>query len=465
MHSSNEYSAMHFSIPDTADILDPKGSSYTVFNIHINGVYHCSVRYRQFNDFYTQLKKEFGASILPSFPPKKLLPLTPSQLDERRFELERFIQQVSQISTIANSPIFNGFLLNAQQESQHERPEDASLDVYLANGHKITVKIQSTDQTEDVLEAVASHIELSDQFVYYFGLFLVCKDSASDSSIVRKLQDFESPFISLKSSLGAGTHWIVLRKTYWDSAYDEDLLDDRVSMNLLYVQAENDVDRSWVTVTKEQSNRLASLQQRGSKKEYLRFVRTLKYYGHIIFKPCMTDYPTPDTKVLIAAGNRELNFRLQLKDGEKEIGFKVTRMRCWRISSGAFEQNGSRYGGSRLELAFEYLMAKNKLQWITLFSTQAILMSMCLQGMVDELIMKKEGRRFKRPQDRGKSSGKSGSLVRLPSSPTEHNGPEISETPPLIRLPGPYPSANSKVPMSMGFNENNAFDGIRDDDL
>lgn len=23
---------------------------------------------------------------------------------------------------------------------------------------------------------------------------------------------------------------------YWDSAYDEDLLDDRVSMNLLYVQ-------------------------------------------------------------------------------------------------------------------------------------------------------------------------------------------------------------------------------------
>ena len=40
-----------------------------------------------------QLRKEFSGSLLPSFPPKKLFPLTPSQLDERRIELERFIQQ------------------------------------------------------------------------------------------------------------------------------------------------------------------------------------------------------------------------------------------------------------------------------------------------------------------------------------------------------------------------------------
>jgi len=44
------------------------------------------------------------------------------------------------------------------QESQHEKPEDVDLDVYLANGHKITVKIQSTEQTEDVLEARKSFL-------------------------------------------------------------------------------------------------------------------------------------------------------------------------------------------------------------------------------------------------------------------------------------------------------------------
>lgn len=36
-------------------------------------------------------------------------------------------------------------------------------------------------------------------------------------------------------------------------------------------------------------------------------------------------------------------------------------------------------------------MSKDKLQWITISSDQAILMSVCLQSMVDELLLKKNG--------------------------------------------------------------------------
>lgn len=36
-------------------------------------------------------------------------------------------------------------------------------------------------------------------------------------------------------------------------------------------------------------------------------------------------------------------------------------------------------------------MSKDKLQWITITSDQAILMSVCLQSLVDELLMKKNG--------------------------------------------------------------------------
>lgn len=46
---------------------------------------------------------------------------------------------------------------------------------------------------------------------------------------------------------------------------------------------------------------------------------------------------------------------------------------------------------SGLELSFEYLMSKDKLQWITIASEQAILMSVCLQSLVDELLIKKNG--------------------------------------------------------------------------
>lgn len=54
---------------------------------------------------------------------------------------------------VQNSPIFTGFFLNAQLETQSAPGEPASIDVFLMNGHKITVDITSTGS-----------------FVYIFGL-------------------------------------------------------------------------------------------------------------------------------------------------------------------------------------------------------------------------------------------------------------------------------------------------------
>lgn len=44
-----------------------------------------------------------------------------------------------------------------------------------------------------------------------------------------------------------------------------------------------------------------------------------------------------------------------------------------------------------MELSFEYLMAKSSLQWITICSEHAMLMSVCLQSIVDELLNQKDG--------------------------------------------------------------------------
>lgn len=58
----------------------------------------------------------------------------------------------------------------------------------------------------------------------------------------------------------------------------------------------------------------------------------MKYYGHLVFKPCVVDYPKPDTKVTITAGDKELFFRVKEDEKEKEGIFRITRIRCWRIS-------------------------------------------------------------------------------------------------------------------------------------
>jgi sorting nexin-17 len=407
---------MHFSIPETEELKEG-ATTFTMYNININGVFHCRARYKQLRQFHDELKKEFGLQALPEFPKKKLLSLSPPEVEQRRIMLERYIQLVSQEPQISNSELFNTFLLTAQQESQTEEAEHVSMDTFLMNGHKITISLMSTDQTEDVLEAIAKMIELPDDLVHYFGLFLVRRDEDGDSSIVRQLQDFESPYLSLKAACKNETHRIVLRKRYWDSAFDKDLLENKVTMNLLYVQACNDLERGWVLASKEQLSHLERLQKKGSKREFLRMVSTLKYYGFVHFKPSKTDYPEPNTSVVVAAGQKELNFRINIENQVKEGSFKITRMRCWRITTmyPGNDDKASLPSGrkSMLELSFEYLMSRDTMQWISIISDQAMLISTCIQSMVDELIMIKQNKKFKRPQDRLKVSKTSGPFKAL----------------------------------------------------
>lgn len=44
----------------------------------------------------------------------------------------------------------------------------------------------------------------------------------------------------------------------------------------------------------------------------------------------------------------------------------------------------------KLELSFEYLLSKDRLQWITVDSPQVIFLSLCLQSMVEELMRKQQ---------------------------------------------------------------------------
>lgn len=67
-------------------------------------------------------------------------------------------------------------------------------------------------------------------------------------------------------------------------------------------------------------------------------------------------------------------------------------MRCWRVTTN-YRDSEDAGGGTvhNMELSFEYLMSKNCLQWVTISSEQAMLMSVCLQSMVDELLSQKDG--------------------------------------------------------------------------
>ncbi|CAG2059054.1 unnamed protein product [Timema podura] len=182
-------------------------------------------------------------------------------------------------------------------------------------------------------QKVCQQINLPVVYVYYFSLFLIKREEDGSITVLRKLQDFESPYISQKSIKGVNR--VTLRKSYWDPGYDLELMSDSVALNLLYVQTVADVEHGWVLTNKETQQRLALLQARGAKQEYLELARELKYYGFLQFRSCFCDYPQPGSMVVVSVGNRELNLRVRFGDNQemKEGSFKVTRMRCWRITT------------------------------------------------------------------------------------------------------------------------------------
>lgn len=137
--------------------------------------------------------------------------------------------------------------------------------------------------------------------------------------------------------------------------------------------------------------------------QYLEVAKSLPSYGCIKFSNAVVAYPgatesTPlfaqlDQEAYIIIGNKELCIRTNQGHKIQETKFKVTRMRCWRVTTNYTDDEEAIRCGTvqNMELSFEYLMSKNCLQWVTISSEQAMLMSVCLQSMVDELLSQKDG--------------------------------------------------------------------------
>ena len=395
---------MHFSIPDTQDIKDINGSAYQAYNVHINGVLHCVVRYSQVYELNEQLKQCFGNSNVPSFPPKRFLQVKGVDLDERRLRLERYIQEVSQSQILSRSEIFVDFLCKAQQETQREESIPISFDVFLMNGNKINIDICSTDKTNNVLENVVLQLGLKPELTYYFGLYLLKNDPEHQYFLIRKLQEFECPYISLKHLKQRLSYKVVLRTAYWDHSIDEEVCADPVGFKLLTLQAESDINAGWTSSTIDSKKHLSNLKKKGSKCDYLQLCQSLTNYGYIQFKPCLTNYPTSNNTSCVTAGDYQFKISLETdEEDKKEQVFLVTRMKCWKLASQSSLSQTKHCENDvdhpLLELSFEYFFDDGTMEWIKILSEQAIMMSMCIKSMVDELMRKRRGEKIKQPVD------------------------------------------------------------------
>ncbi|XP_063582536.1 sorting nexin-31 isoform X1 [Pongo abelii] len=316
--------------------------------------------------------------------------MTTAMADERRDQLEQYLQNVTMDPNVLRSDVFTEFLKLAQLNTFNIATKKACLDIFLPNEQSIKIEIITSDTAERVLEVVSYKIGLCRELLGYFGLFLIRFGKEGKLSVVKKLADFELPYVSLGSSEVENCK-VGLRKWYMDPSLDSMLMDCSVAVDLLYMQAIQDIEKGWAKPTEAQRQKLEAFQKEDNQTKFLELAREVQHYGYLQLDPCTCDYPEPGSGAVLSVGNNEISCCITLPDSQtQDIVFQMSRVKCWQVTflGTPLDTDGPQTTlNQNLELRFQY-SEDSCWQWFVIYTKQAFLLSSCLKKMISEKMVK-----------------------------------------------------------------------------
>ncbi|KAM9386837.1 LOW QUALITY PROTEIN: sorting nexin-31 [Phaethornis superciliosus] len=378
---------LHFNTAAAEELRERRGGCYVLCSVCLEGFPLGKARYRQLRRWDAQLRQLFGSAV-PGFPPKCYLVMTESMADERQSQLEQYLQNVMLNSNITSSDNFIVFFQKLQLDTFKIPTQRAFLDVYLGDGSNVRLDIQTSDTTERILEC---KMGLSGELIKYFSLFFFQDhdDRALSGKFksAEKVADFELPYVSLQIMKDCKLR---SRKWHMDPSLDTLLMGCGASLNLLYMQAVQEVKRDWVKPTEGQMQELKFLQKNENKAKFLDLIREVQLYGYVWLDLCTCDCAEEGCLADICVGNNEINCCIKLPTNQtKEVSFKINRSRSWQVIFLGATKHGEE---DILEFRFEYNDSGTG-QWVTLYIKQAFVLNNCLKKIISEQMMKaaKEG--------------------------------------------------------------------------
>ncbi|KAI6244090.1 PX domain-containing protein [Aphelenchoides fujianensis] len=401
---------IHIAIPSCAEKHErhEPHKKFHLYDLYVNGAYHASVRYSNLYKLHEKLLETFGMRLGSEFPPKKVWrKMDAETVNKRREGLAKYFHGILQNADISKHPILERAFLDFQVDSFMPAVSGVQLDIHLPDGTPIHVECQSDDPTNIVMKKFAKEMEMDPKNIPFFGIFSDARPEdrrgprrvdgrplrsdlwvpfpsfCSFPSIegVRWLKNFEAPFISQqllnRQAEDAGVHYrLSVRKITWDPSIEEPLLDDRVALRLLYLQAANDLQRGVFCVPHESKEKLKGLQANDQWKQVCHLQSS---YGYEILSPVRSDYPVEDTRMSLKIGRRQLVFEFRENGVLSQLVIKSTRIRVWRVS----------HNDANADMSFQidYLVDRETgFRQITLFTAQAVLLSLFLQSVATEIL-------------------------------------------------------------------------------
>ncbi|OUC44499.1 putative PX domain protein [Trichinella nativa] len=345
---------LHISIPSSRQATDSSGKAYTIFEIYINNAYHCSSRYSQLLRLHEIIKKIIPKDV-PNFPPKYINALAGDRLlNERREALQEYLRTVFSIKEVTGHIRVQQFFLDAQricfiQESASLAARQLSneVPVYLLDGSKYIIQCYPGDSTNVLLERLAVIVGLPIELTRHFGLFIVTK-----------------------SELFGG--W----KTLSAHCYPFFMLQiDCVRLKVRVLHFMNDIFDQVDIICRQGCLAFASRKCRWQSIDEKYFISLMKNTDAVNNQDEV--YPKLNTVAHVAVGNRRLLILHEVS--------QARRNQRDNFSGDPYPFLATSIHGSQ-DLSFEYLFSNNHLEWITLRSSQSVLISRCLQSMIEEIV-------------------------------------------------------------------------------
>ncbi|XP_075069990.1 sorting nexin-31 isoform X2 [Mixophyes fleayi] len=370
---------MDISIPVTEDLVDNLGGSFLLYSVYLDGFILFKVRYKDLHLWDEQMHRVFG-NRLPKFPPKHYLAMTKSMAEERRLMLEKYLQKIVLDPVVSGSEIFIAFFKKLQLETFKVSTIKMILKVYLPDGRQVKLDAQTSDTAERVLQAALYNLRVSRELTEYFSLFITHKGSDGVFKVVKRIAHFEIPFITIWN-INDDTFQIDVRKWYMNPYTDAMLMGCIAAVDILYAQAVQEFEMKWFRPTEEQSENLQHFIKIDDKFKFLELMQQVEHYGYLKVGPCTTTYLETNTSVTVSVGTNELYCSFQTPSNQSEtMRLPISKMICWKV---ALLSQTDKSINQPSQFKLEYMQG-NSLQWITLWTEQAFLLSSCLKKILSE---------------------------------------------------------------------------------
>lgn len=429
--------SVHASVKDFSTIPGRPGhAQHTVYNVYVNGKYHCSRRYSEFENLHKLLKLRFKWFNFPPLPGKKLNGLTGTQLnsretEERRLKLDEYVaicfgnEEIFKYEHVqkfleatdfrpANAPLDDGNPSSPQSRNLHTQSNQAPQHrTRPAPGQPVPRPVQVVDPRTmpdkplnqavakptktfflpsrkpssvaldkeletvgDLLNAILAKLGVTGDAANMFALFEVVGQDDSTTKPSKPTDTTFERILSTETPLGEVEGQILLQRWMFTKGQEAFFDEEESVVDLLFQQTAFEVGTGRLYTKANKKEALDKIEEEGEKLTYVKTARKVQFYGAVRFPRCASNYPEDNAQVVVTVDQNRIVIQTCDAEGAPLMGEDDVTVFAWEVINKVRRKDDV--------IGFKYKTDDDQVESIVFTTPHAEYMEKCIQRVMKE---------------------------------------------------------------------------------